>query len=561
MNRIRALASRDWTENASLCADQLTAILRQPTGTMRLREIQAVALLELYRAGGAFLHIRTGGGKTLITGLAPTVLGAKRPLLIMPAKLIAKTCEEFAEYRKHFLIPHNIKIISYETLGREEHADFLERYQPDWIGADEAHKLKNVKTAACAIRVVRYMVQHPNTVFCSLSGSLAKGSILDYAHLLVLGLKSGAPVPIDQYALEEWAACLDADSDETNFAPLIPALGEINSLSEARQKFQTRLASTPGVIISRDSFNDVPLQIAVHSFAPSPGIAPHLANLYKYFVAPDGWEFADSRFEVYSKAREMALDFCYVYDPRPPDDWFAARRGYCYIVRKVIEDGTLRNEKGLPCDTELQVRKACEARALPKYALDAYDTWTSIKDTFKPNSLALWYDYAVAKRCIDWAQRHPAGSLIWVEHTAFGELLETVTGWSYYRNGGKSRQGVYIENADPRVPAIISVDSNLEGRNLQYFERWGRGFDRNLVPAGFENNPMSEQLISRTHRDGQRFPVTVELFEIVKENASSLDKALDQARFTQEHLGQEQKLLIAEWVSPQKIVETEKRKP
>src|SRR5690606_28808723 len=108
-----------------------------------------------------------GAGKTLISYLAPCILDAKRPLLILPAKLKEKTRREFRTLAYHWRGPHPdaFRIESYELLGRMNAGNklddkgrvvrpgFLERYNPDLIILDEFHKAKNIRGAAVAKRL------------------------------------------------------------------------------------------------------------------------------------------------------------------------------------------------------------------------------------------------------------------------------------------------------------------------------------------------------------------------------------------------------------------------
>jgi hypothetical protein len=134
-------------------ANGLCSMCKAP---LKLRRIQAIAIHDIGTYGGLFAPIGVGEGKTLITLLAPYVLEAERPLLILPASLIKKTDRARVQLSRHWLIPENLQTISYEMLGRVQSAAFLEKYQPDLIIADEVHKLKN-KRAAVTRRVSRYM--------------------------------------------------------------------------------------------------------------------------------------------------------------------------------------------------------------------------------------------------------------------------------------------------------------------------------------------------------------------------------------------------------------------
>jgi hypothetical protein len=56
----------------------------------------------------------------LITYLAPTVLGAKRPVLLIPAKLRKhKTPRELISYGRDWRLPQSLRLISYEQISRD----------------------------------------------------------------------------------------------------------------------------------------------------------------------------------------------------------------------------------------------------------------------------------------------------------------------------------------------------------------------------------------------------------------------------------------------------------
>ena len=194
-------------DNEDLARD-MTALLKTPCGTMGLRPVQALALHDIGVAGGLFGPIRVGGGKTLISLLAPYILESRSPLLLLPAALIDKTQRDLRELSKHWRIPRNIRMLSYEMLGRVQSAGTFAHYPPDLIVADEAHRLKN-KKAGVTRRVVRFMKEHPKTHFVAISGTIMSRSIRDFAHIIRWCLPKGAPVPITEGEVEEWGDALD----------------------------------------------------------------------------------------------------------------------------------------------------------------------------------------------------------------------------------------------------------------------------------------------------------------------------------------------------------------
>lgn len=544
MNRIAKLPGRDWTASAPAIAATLTDALRTNAGTMRLRPVQGAALAEIERCQGAFLHILVGGGKTIISGLAAAILKSSRPMLLVPGKLVDRTYTQFEKLRLHWQIPHSIQIVSYSRLGRSEHHDLLEAYQPDLIVADEGHKLKRVTQSAVARRVARYMSEHPTTRFVCMSGTLTKGSILDYAHLLTWALRSRAPVPANVEEQALWASVLDAAPERADEDPdldaLTPALGVCRTVREARARYCERLTKTPGVIITADQFDDVPLRIHVRDLPESdnPDMIEAWQTLRKFGEAPDGWIMLD-QFEMWRAASEMSLGFCYIRDPRPPKPWFDERRKWARFIRQTIaESGEY--------DSPKQVEDVVTEGAL---YYDRYDDWKRIEPTYVPHTVPHWLSEHAIDEAIGWAleaatEKAPHGTgLIWCKHSAFAERLRDCTGWPYYASKGiDARTGVYIEDADPDVPAIVSVDANLEGRDLQFL------FSRNLFTSPLDGQDQWEQALGRTHRPGQTSPVAVTIWIGCPENERALAKALVQADYAFQTTGQEHKLRMAEWV-------------
>ena len=87
-SRVSALPRRTWTdEEAQASADALTPVLARPGTDRTLRPLQAIALQELFHCRGLFAPIRVGGGKSLITFLAPTVL----PVIMISVKGACRT--------------------------------------------------------------------------------------------------------------------------------------------------------------------------------------------------------------------------------------------------------------------------------------------------------------------------------------------------------------------------------------------------------------------------------------------------------------------------------------
>ncbi len=536
LRRVLSLPRRNWSEDeAAALAAELTSLLRTPTGTMQLRPIQAVALAEIGTYGGAFLPIRVGGGKTLVSLLAAYVVDAKRPLLVLPAKLIAKTRRAFAELSRHWKLPP-IRIESYELLGRVQAADLLDRYQPDLIILDEAHRAKNPR-AAVTRRLFRYLSKHTARLV-AMTGTMMRRSLHDFAHILRRALgEENAPVPKTHNETEEWAAAIDDIKGDRQVG--VGALrrllddGEDPSVENARHGFRRRLVSTPGVVATDERFEGASLSITAVRPPPSAAINRALFNLRATWTLPNGQPLALG-VDVWRHALEMALAFYYVWDPPPPKDWLTARKEWCAVARKILGS----NRRAL--DSELQVANAVDDGHYP-YAVPALEAWREVRDTFRPKNVPVWFDDSVINYCAEWARKP---GLIWCGHVAFATRLSEVAGIPYYGAKGLDAKGRPIpEFGEPGCgegAAVVSVKANNEGRNLQMW-------CRNLIVGPPSSGLEWEQILGRTHRDGQPADeVEVDVLVTCDEHVEDTEKAISNAGCIEAMQGQAQKLRYAD---------------
>lgn len=480
-----------------LLAKLLTQAYRTPWGEMNLYPAQALALEQLHDCRGLLAPIPVGGGKTLVSLLAPKVLGSKRPLLLIPAKLRRKTLLDMAKLRRHWQIQAP-RILHYETLSHPKHADALERYQPDLLICDEAHKLKNLRTAACAKRVSRYMKAHPNCIFAALSGTITTRSLREYAHLALWALGDVlSPVPTTWGALEEWADALDVKvPDGRRLAPGVLSRfmddaerqeALTDELTAVRKAYRRRLVESYGVVSTKEV--QVSCSLSIEPLEPNYNKATeeafeHMARLWE---TPDGWPISDGA-TYWRHARELACGFYYVWDPRPPDEWLEARKAWCSVCREILK----HNRAAL--DTEFQVVSALDqGRYKHAVASQLLAEWREVRNTFEPNTVAQWIDVSALNLASNWLTQ--TDGIVWVEHRAFGERLEEETGYPYYGPQGRSRGGLIIEKASG--PIIASIRANSEGQNLQ--DR----YSENLVVSCQPNGAVWQQLLGRTHRQGQ----------------------------------------------------------
>lgn len=557
-------------------ADKMTALLKTPRGTKRLRLIQALALYELGLTGGILGPVPVGGGKELICFLAPRVIFAKHPLLIMPAHLVRRSEREMEEYGVHWRIPTNLRILSYQMLGQAHHDKTLEQVPPDLFIFNECHRIKN-KNAAVTRRVVRHMAKFPNAKVAAVSGTLLSKSVTDFAHIARWCVKP-CPLPDSYVELQEWSDALDEKTSGWNQrepGALLKLCNEedwkdADVHTAARRGFRRRLTETAG-IVAMEGGDDVanangdPIQLTVRaiSYDQDPIVEKHFEKLRREWATPSGWTF-NIAMEVWRHARTLALGLHYEWDPPPdggPDGpWCMARRAWHKFVREQIKAS--HGERAL--DSELQVTNSCLPRSTcrvcsatglgnwaecikcgnadivrKKGALDdaVFNAWREIAPSYTPASKAVWHDDAALRECQKWMLQGPG--VVFTDHTFFALELARRTGARYFGAGGIDKTGLEIEKADPASCVIASRVANSTGRNIQF---WNRG----LVTSSPHNALEWEQLIGRFHRHGQTTDVTFDVLLGCHENYSGWMRSLDLAQMTRDTLGAPQKLLIAQ---------------
>lgn len=548
-HRVASLPRRTWSEPALLAlAGEMTSLLRAPGGTMTLLPVQALAIHDAATQRGLLCGAGVGEGKTLMTMLIPVVLRAERPLLLVPASTIEKTMREREALAAHFGLRTSLRVLSYQLLGRVQAEHELDAMRPDLILADEVQKLRN-KDAAVTRRVLRYMHRNPNTVFCGFSGTVMEDSILDFAHLLVMALKENAPVPITVHEQVEWAEALDR-RDEYGAARAPGALLELAHPEDrdgggddrvtARRAFRRRLLETPGVVstVGEGESCNASLYVRGVEHKVSRQTEAWFVKLRGdgtpqnpgWLVPPDDWPLT-SPTDVWRHAQELALGLNYRWDPRPPDDWRAARAAWGKFVRKTVS-------RGRTYDSDEHVANAVDAGKLPEGAA-VLARWRELRPTFEPNVTAVWHDDCALDVCAEW-MRHKDGGIVWTEHNLFARRLAERTGASYFGAEGRTDAGLYIEDAVRGSAVVASIDANREGKNLQGL------WYRNLITTPPPVATWWEQVMGRTHRRGQESDeVTVDVLLGCRENYDAVMKAIERARVIRDTTGKVQKLLQA----------------
>jgi hypothetical protein len=525
MSRIRDLRRRDWTTCDPAAVSEISAALN-PSGLQVLRPIQAMAIRESLQLGGVWCAARVGAGKTLIAGILATIYEDQRPLIIVPGGHGDKTELEFAGYRKlGWELSHKIQVVSYSDIARDVDEKLLRTYHPGRLICDEVDKLRRVgKTGSgTARRVSQWMASNPTTGMDAMSGTMFKEGLKDYGHILNWTLKGHAPVPELPGRIAAWHTALKEGSASKS---VWKELTGLEAGADFRRAYRERLWHSPGVLISVDCFDGVPLDLEKVQL----DVDNALDHLYATGERPDGLdtvedgsEDAESIDGTWAVERQMALGFYYKPDPEPPEDWKRARRGWFRFVRKMIEQGMF--------NTELQVRRWAE-----KTENSVWLCWKAIQPTFQPRFIPVWLNERAITFCKEWGR---GGGIIWTDHRAFAARLSAETGWRWFAGGGKDQSGMMIEQCRDQT-IIASRQANGTGRNLQH---WCRG----LITAFPGNGRDAEQLLGRQHRDGQMNAVSIDVLTACRAHHADIAKVIDLSLQEQEEMGRTNKILTAGW--------------
>jgi hypothetical protein len=521
-----------------------------------MRPEQAVMLYEAYHCKGLFASAAVGVGKTLVSWLLSLILGAQRPVVLVPASVEAKTHDDFRDLSRFWQSPRPTpQVITYEKLGNPQHAAMLcdcarctnathepavpGGLRPDLLIPDEAHRLRN-PDAAVTRRVGRYMARHPETIYACMTGTPWRKSLRNSAPQIIWALKWGAPLPLTYVDMQEWCEALDFSSRE---APRDPGAltwlegidpKEVETYEErleiAARGFQKRMLSTPGFFQTDKQSSDQPIYIRFLQAPDDPILDEAFHHFRKTATTLDGWD-VDDAFSSLRHGTEMGCGFYYAWDPRPPKYWLDARRAAYKFVQEQL--GTSLGRGHAPLDSSARVY-----RAFPNDPI--LQDWKAKEPTFIPNTVARPITASVLGYATAWIKAN-GPALIWVQHDYVGNALSAMSGVPYFASKGLDAAGRDIRKYSAKESAIVSLRSNSVGKNLQ-------GWNKTLVVGPPQAATDWEQgVLGRTHRQGQLNPVHVDVILACAENLHAVNMAYEEQWWVRSRGGAVGKLLIANY--------------
>ena len=588
-----------------------------------LRPEQAFALYTFQALGALVCTLRVGGGKSLISyGCAQSAIrdhGHKRGILLVPNSVYLQTIQGslneamawLKDFRKDVSIltihgrpkherlarakssGYNLMILPYSYLSLQDSEDLLMAIKPEFIIADEAHRLRNEKAAGprrlfatCKMMASEFGID-PKLAF--MSGTLIKRSLFDYWHLVRKALKDGSPLPKKYNIARDLAAATDpnpyySDALTTHLTrPIIAwARQQFPDQEEeftfdrtgARRALRQRMSVTRGVVSTTSDDLGVPLLVAppVLDRKGHEGVE-QLDELDKRLevmgITPSGDE-AESSLHIWRYRHELSSGlFHKLYWPEPEQVEANPHcpRGQGSALLKAAKDRHQKvqqfnrtqrkwldeNARYL-LDTPMLLANDMAKHGAENVGAVLYDEWRDYKQydeqyDWLPQRLSepvLVSDFRFHD-ALRWAKKLPAkeGGIVWCHHRALrnkaAEFLEKATGREVYCCESNDRQAFNLLT-DPKNAHMIFVVTckgygiglNLQHFHHNYFLQWPRSAE------------VAEQALGRTHRPGQMADeVTVRVPIYTEFDKEFFASTLTESAFIEQKTGSPQRLMLA----------------
>ena len=260
---IKRIASLEGSSSAGNLENWNPAELFSREGPITLFEAQLAGLKTIEEAEGrAFLQIPVGCGKTLITFLAPWVVGADRTVLFTPHGVAEQAQDNYLDWDSKLILPP-LGLFTYENLSSKKHAELLFDFAPDYIIMDEAHRISNPDNVR--FRRLREYVRQKDVPVTVLSGTLLRAKVSKTATLLSLLFEDKSFLPRQELILKKFETIFMGNYSDQEWVRAFREAYKVpswvgKSTPAIVENARERISEIKGVYIySHSSAKDIPL--------------------------------------------------------------------------------------------------------------------------------------------------------------------------------------------------------------------------------------------------------------------------------------------------------------
>ncbi len=581
----------------------------QATG-FTLFKTQAEGFDAYIETGGLLGPIAVGWGKTLLALMIGNYAfnheGERRIMLLLPPEVLSQFESDLRQARLWvpFSTPvfimggksklkrrqiaasgkRGIYVLPYSLLSTKDTEENLADIRPGLIIADEAHKISRV-SAARTKRMRRYFTKHPDVRCVALSGTITSKTLRDYWHLAKAACRNNNPLPNIKEMANEWGDKLDsAASTDGSPGPLRmlcrwaekhwPDEDFPHTTTGFRRAFRRRLTSSPSVVSSGDAEISTSLIFRTRKLGMTdPTLIGLLDDVTEKWLTPNGdeiefamhawkWQFelsAGFYNELYWPTVAKLMSRKGWLQPHAEDilqrsqDYFIAGQEYARTLRAFLLVGRAGLDTPMAVGSFMHIHGDKSYPRVPRYVFEAWRAMKELdfEDRIERDSRAVRVcDYKI-EDAVEWAKQLPQGhgGIIWHYHKEIGEwLMERLhkSGRDILHCPAGANKEI-LDPANKNKVCVVSVSAHHTGKNLQHFHhqlmvQWPR-------PAN-----MAEQMLGRTHRNGQKADeLYVDMQHALDFDAANLAACINDALYIHQTTGNRQKLVYGNYTSPPRI--------
>jgi len=572
----RILALPHETGYPKCCREAARAFFKGKT--IQLRDIQCDSFLSMAQYRGLFGPIGVGHGKTIISLLAGRATRAERTMLVIPPNLCQKCvmgdipmiAEEFGidlSYLSLHGMPswdrlnldrhYEIFIVPYSLLSVQDTYNILDQIHPDLIVADECHMLKRPQSARTK-RLMAYLTANQSCNLVAMSGTVTKKNLFDYRHLIDRALRQRSPLPRPYSILNEWNEFIGihqqdehgealTEAQRASIRPVVEWAWPRENIQHigrtvARMAFRERLRSAPGVVQTDDQSVDCSLIINNGWGSPAPTeVIEAISNLERTWTDPNGDEINEI-IRFVAAGSQLSSGFYYRLDwPEDVEDWVLEqhdlKQEFYREMRRWLSRG-LRKGYDTPM---LAINGLKRGDPATRPLRDSYYAWQEAIQGEVPDRIqsTCWISEFKADNVANWLAEVGKPGIVWYRWKAVGEMLREKFPELLFCPAGCD-----FENFEKPDRALLCSLAHATGKNLQKYSR-------QLIVEPMRSGEQWEQLLGRTHRQGQEADEVVADVDCCTDiDVVKLYEAYHDCKYVEHTGGGAQKMLMADFTIP-----------